>query len=179
MRVLTAPALLLPLILAACAADLSQPTTPDAASFVRGSDARGASVAHHLTGQCDMTFSIVPSAPPIVRQEDAGTCELSQLGASATTGTQAINFGTGTQSATRSFTAANGDALWATSAGTSSSGGPGLVNFDATLTIIGGTGRFTNATGAVHDWGTANLITHAVSLSLDGWISYAASDRRE
>jgi hypothetical protein len=133
-----------------------------------------------IIGECSVIFTVLPSSPPLVRQEDAGACQLSHLGASTTTGAQTINFATLTQTAERTFTAANGDIVRATSVGSSKPGAePGTIDFDATLTIVGGTGRFANATGQVHDWGTANLVTHAVSFRLDGWLSYDAADRSD
>jgi hypothetical protein len=125
--------------------------------------------------QCEATFTVLPSTPPVVGQIHAGTCVLSHLGNSITTGSQTINFATLTQSAQRTFIAANGDELHATSRGTSKPGnGPGLIDVDATLTVVGGTGCFANATGQIHDWGTANTVTHVVFM-LDGWITYDAS----
>lgn len=177
MRKFIAPAMLLTVVLAACARDSASLTSPDARVQGDAVLASQLSVQRPIAGHCEVTFTVLPSTPPLVRQADSGTCQVSQLGATTTVGAQTINFATLTQTATRTFTAANGDELRATSTGTSRPGaGPGEIDFDAMLTIVGGTGRFTNATGQVHDWGTANVVTHAVSFSLDGWIAYDASD---
>ena len=178
MRKFIAPAILLVFVLADCARDSASLTSPDARVQADAVPSSQLSVQRPVAGQCEVTFTVLPSTPPVVRQADTGTCQVSQLGATTTVGSQTINFATLTQTATRTFTAANGDELRATSTGTSRPGaGPGEIDFDAMLTIVGGTGRFANATGEVHDWGTANVVTHAVSFTLDGWIAYDASDR--
>ena len=180
MRTFAVPLVLLAIAQAGCGRDSATLTSPDLARLSRDIDASRAAAPRPIAGECDVTFTVLPSSPPIVRQTDAGTCQLAHLGASTTVGAQTINFATGTQTAERSFTAANGDVLRATSAGTSKPGTvPGTIDFDAMLTIVGGTGRFASATGQVHDWGTANLITHAVTISLDGWLAYDASDRSD
>lgn len=45
------------------------------------------------------------------------------------------------------FTAANGDEVWATFSGESETGSDGLSDSELAATIVGGTGRFANATG--------------------------------
>lgn len=180
MRTSTASVVMFVLAVIGCGGDSPMVTSPNSARVLRGASASAAAVPRPIQGQCEVTFTILPSAPPLVRQVDAGTCQLSHLGAASTTGSQTINFATQTQVAERSFTAANGDVLRATSAGTSKPGAqPGTIDFDAMLTIVSGTGRFANATGQVHDWGTANLVTHAVTINLDGWLAYDASDRSD
>ncbi|MEO5814600.1 MAG: hypothetical protein ABIT20_04900 [Gemmatimonadaceae bacterium] len=73
--------------------------------------------------------------------------------------------------------APNGDVLRLVSVGTSTSSGPGLVHFVATLTFVGGTGRFANATGQARGEGTATLATGTTQMTLDGAIAYDGSDR--
>jgi len=178
MRTKAASAILLVLTLPGCRVDSPPLTAPDSPRFASRPDAAVVAAARPVHGQCAVTFTVVPSAPPVVRQIDTGTCLLSHLGASTTTGAQTINFATLTQNTERTFTAANGDVLRATAVGTSKPGAePGTIDFDAMLTVIGGTGRFANATGQVHDWGTANVVTREVSFALDGWLAYDASDR--
>ena len=163
--------------LAACAADA--PTANDArgAAFARATG--GAAAQRPLTGHCESTFNPPPFPLPAVhRQIDVGTCQLSHLGRVSLRGVQDINFAAGTQSGERTFTAANGDELHAVHSGTSGPGEPGQVRFSATLTFVGGTGRFAKATGEVRATGTANLVTHSASATFDGWIAYDASDRR-
>ena len=180
MRTFAVPLVLLAIALAGCGRDSATLTSPDLARLSHRIDARRADTPRPIAGECDVTFTVLPSSPPIVRQADTGTCQLTHLGASTTVGAQTINFATLTQTGERTFTAANGDMLRATSVGTSKPGAePGTVDFDATLTIVGGTGRFANATGEVHDWGTANTLTHAVAFRLDGWLAFDASDRSD
>jgi hypothetical protein len=91
----------------------------------------------------------------------------------------ALNFAAGTQSGERTFTAANSDVLRAVHVGTSTPVGPGLISFRATMTFVGGTGRFANATGHATGWGVANLVTRTSVATFDGWVTYDASDRSQ
>jgi hypothetical protein len=76
------------------------------------------------------------------------------------------------------FTTANGDVLRATSVGTNTPNGPGVA-FRATMTFIGGTGRFANATGEAHVDGAASFVTNSASFRLNGWIAYDASPSKK
>jgi hypothetical protein len=131
-----------------------------------------------LSGSCVLTFGPPPfPVPPSFSQTDVGECLLSHLGQSTVIGVQTINIAAGTQSGQRSFTAANGDVLEVQHVGTSASAGPGLVRFQSTATITGGTGRFTNATGQLRGTGIANLVTRTTTATFEGTINYDASDR--
>ena len=164
--------------LAGCTGGSPSVTPPDARAALSMSAAAQASGALPIKGHCELTFNPPPlPLPPVHRQIDTGTCWFSHLGKTALQGVQDINFAAGTQAGTRTFTASNGDVLRATHAGTSGPGGPGLVNFVTTITIVGGTGRFANATGQMTGQGTANLITRTTSFTNEGWIAYDASDR--
>jgi len=71
------------------------------------------------------------------------------------------------------YVAANGDQLWSTFGG----GGEidfatGRATFDGTETYIGGTGRFSNATGQSHTFGEGSLFTNKATLTTAGTISY-------
>ena len=179
MRTLMAPLVLLSLITAGCAGDAAPTSTaPTLTGYDRAAAASGAVATLTISGRCEVTFTPPPfPLPPLVTQSDAGTCQLSHLGQTAFNGVQEINFAAGTQRGERTFTAANGDVLRAVHVGRSAPSGPGLISFEATLTFVGGTGRFAHATGRAVSSGVANLITHTTSLSLDGSISYDASDR--
>jgi hypothetical protein len=126
-----------------------------------------------LTARCEVTFiAPPPPLPAVVRQTDTGTCQMRDIGPVNIAGVQNIDFAAGTQYGERTFTAANGDVLRATHVGTSAPSGPGLIGFDATLTFVGGTGRFANATGQAHGVGTANVATRTTTFALDGWVTY-------
>ena len=162
--------------LAACAIDAPTASDVRGATFARTT---GSAVQRPFSGHCETTFNPPPFPLPAVhRQIDVGTCQLAHLGRAALHGVQDISFATGTQSGERTFTAANGDELRAVHSGTSRPGQPGQVEFSATLTFVGGTGRFANATGEVRASGTATLATRSASATFDGWIAYDASDRR-
>ena len=180
MRAHTAPALLFAFALAGCAGDTSIAAAPSARAANLASAAGSASrtpASRSIAGHCDLTVAPLPSSPPLIRQTDAGTCQFSHLGRTTLEGVLEINVATGTQRGERTLTAANGDELYMEIAGTSTPSGPGLVSFSATFTIVGGTGRFANATGLGRAEGTANLVTSRTSSTFDGWIVYAASDR--
>lgn len=178
MRMSKAPLLLLSLLVAACTADTA-PTAPKSANVVAANrSATPAPVSRPFSGECELTFTPPPfPMPPAFQQTDIGTCHFTALGRTSYYGVQQINVVAGTQSGERTLTAANGDILRLTHVGTSAPIGPGLVSFQATLTIIGGTGRFTNATGLVHGSGVANLITRTTVATFEGSITYDASNR--
>jgi hypothetical protein len=120
-----------------------------------------------------VTFNSPPfPLPAIHHQIDTGTCQLTLLGRTAFYGEQDINFAAGTQSGTRTLTAANGDVLYVTHTGVSAPAGPGLVGFVAQMTIVGGTGRFAGATGSAVGTGIANLPTRTTTVTIDGSVRY-------
>ena len=181
MRVPTAAAALRPLaatlvtlVAAGCAESRPTPTAPERATLARG----GSGATRPISGRCELTVTPLPSSPPVIRQLDTGTCQLSHLGRAEFAGVLELNLATGTQRGERTLTAANGDVLRLVSVGTTTPAGPGLVRFVATFTFAGGTGRFTNATGQARGEGTANLATRTTTFELDGWIAFDASDRR-
>lgn len=170
MRSLTRPTLLL-VALAACSQDATV-TAPDPA-LVADASAAAAAPSRPISGHCELTFNPPPfPLPPVHVQEDVGTCQFSHLGRTRLAGVQEIDFAAGTQTGTRTFTAANGDELYATSAGTSAPAGPGRVAFQAVLTFTGGTGRFVGATGQLLAQGVADLPTRTTRVRMEGEISY-------
>lgn len=178
MHALMVSAVPLLLTLIACAGGAPAVTAPDASAATDMSAAAEASAARPIKGHCELTFNPPPlPLPPVHRQIDTGTCWFSHLGRTALYGVQDIDFAAGTQSGERTFTAANGDVLRAVHAGKSAPSGPGLVGFVTTITFVGGTGRFANATGQMTGAGTANLITRTTTVTNEGWISYDASGR--
>lgn len=177
MRTIIALPVVLSLSLTACGGG-SPPTAVVDASAAREAQRHPASQVRPITGRCVLTFTPPPlPLPPQFRQVDTGTCQLSHLGRTAFEGVQVIDFAAGSQRGERTLTAANGDVLRSVHVGTSQPSGPGLISFVASMTIVGGTGRFANATGQVRGVGTANLATRTTEVELDGWIAYDASDR--
>lgn len=178
MRALLVSAVPLLFTLVGCVDRAPTLSAADASSSKAISAASQASGPLPIKGHCELTFNPPPlPLPPVFRQIDTGTCWFSHLGRTALNGVQDINFAAGTQAGQRTFTAANGDMLYALNAGTSAPSGPGLVRFVTTITFVGGTGRFANATGQMTGEGTANLITRTTSVTNEGWIAYDASDR--
>jgi hypothetical protein len=150
-------------------------SSPSAAA---NQSSKAAPVTRPFSGTCELTFNPPPlPLPPVVEQTDAGTCHFTELGKTELYGVQTINFAAGTQVGWRTLTAANGDVLRVEHTGTSAPAGPGLVGFRAMITIVGGTGRFTNATGNIVGVGLANLATHVTNVTFEGSITYDASAR--
>lgn len=178
MRAFTAPAVLLTLVIAGCGTDVALTAPRLTGSVASERSASPSPVSRPFAGTCELTFTPPPFPPPPVFQStDVGSCQLSELGRTAFFGVQQINFAAGTQSGQRTFTAANGDVLRAVHVGTSTPIGPGLISFQATLTFVGGTGRFASATGQARGWGVANLATRTSVATFEGSLSYDASDR--
>jgi hypothetical protein len=176
------PAIVLALTLAACAGDTltaPAPGAPEAALARNVATSRVTPSSHRISGRCELTtLSTTPyPAAPVFRQIAEGKCKFSHIGRATVHFVQLVNFATGTQrSLELSYTAANGDILRAASAGTSAPSAGG-VSFSATITFLGGTGRFENVTGEMHANGTATLVAGTSEYTVDGQISYTASDR--
>jgi hypothetical protein len=70
------------------------------------------------------------------------------------------------------FTAADGDQLWGHYTGqVAPTADPNVILYTETLSITGGSGRFSGATGELEVDGVANLATGDYSQKLRGWIS--------
>jgi hypothetical protein len=181
MRTAIAPLVLVTtLALAACSGDSPTTLEPSAirATTFSASRATSSAAPRPIKGECALkTLSTVPyPAPPVFRQTAEGTCDLAHLGQSTVQFVQVVNFALGTQrSLSLVYTAANGDELHAASAGTSTANSTG-VSFSSTIAFLGGTGRFTSATGSARAEGSANLTAGTSAYSLDGAISYDAAD---
>jgi hypothetical protein len=72
---------------------------------------------------------------------------------------------------TTTYTAANGDQLFASWTGTSVSDGP-LVTFSGTELYARGTGRFAGATGSSLISGSASFVTNTGQFTSAGTLSY-------
>lgn len=178
MRSCTISAALIAIVAAACAHDV--PTTasrpaPDAAAAVGPASITDAKI----TGKCRTSFAPPPfPLPPVIQQTDVGTCRLAHLGHADFHAQQVISFAAGTAvSNDMRFTAANGDVLMATSAGTFAPFGPG-VRITALITFAGGTGRFANASGELQITGQADFSTNTTTFEVvEGRLSYTPADR--
>jgi hypothetical protein len=162
-------------MLTACDLTVTAPTALDPIASVLVAPAASGNPAaptRPIEGECNLTFEVLEVNFPILRQRDYGTCQLSHLGRSGFAGSLEVNLLLGTQTGTRTITAANGDELYATVAGTSIPIGPGLIGFSATFTFTGGTGRFANASGSAQGDGVANQMTQTTTVRIEGQISY-------
>jgi hypothetical protein len=174
----TRPVLAL-LLLAGCSAELPTMAHEGAlgaqAAFPVGLQAshRGARPAVPIRGRCEMEAQPAePVSPGVISQLDVGTCHISHLGMSTMTSDKLINLAAGTQTADVVFTAANGDMLYASGNGTNTMTAPGQVAFRVELTLAGGTGRFSDATGLVVSEGVAILAEAKAYLTMAGTIRY-------
>jgi hypothetical protein len=188
MRRFTVPALLLALTLIGCGAD--SPTGPTAtpgvpSAVLTGNSttasagaARGAAPATPINGSCEVrTIEAQVTTPPLVRMLTTGTCQFSHLGRTQIDAVQLVNPMLGTSEAEVTYTAANGDVLFATNAGSFTPGSSPTFSTVGVTTIIGGMGRFTGATGRMDAEGTVDLANNVAVFSYDGWIAYDASNR--
>jgi hypothetical protein len=178
MKTSMTPALLLALALTGCAEQPSTPMDPNGAALARAGAEVQAAKAVPISGRCTTTFAPIPRPlPAVYRQVATGVCQLSHLGSTSLLLVQDINFAAGTQTSVEvTYTAANGDVLRAANVGTSARSGNGVA-FSATVTFVGGTGRFAKATGQAHVTGTADFIANTSAYTIEGEISYDAADR--
>jgi len=140
--------------------------------------AEAADAERPLSGRCETTLDpAIPLGPGVIRQVDRGTCTLSHLGRADFLSDKTIQLMAGTQTTLATFTAANGDVLQATGAGTNTLSGPSRARFTATLTFVGGTGRFAGATGSATAEGETDLVARRASLTIEGWVRYDAAAR--
>lgn len=173
MRTHNAPLALLTVLLfgaaaTGCTSDATTSVAPKTPALSRVKDQ-----ARPISGSCETTFAppTLPP-PPVIRQVDEGVCTLSHLGRTALHSVEEIDVVGGTQRSIEfTLIAANGDILRVMTAGTNTPNGPG-VRFSATMTFVGGTGRFANATGQAQVEGAASFITNTASFTVDGWIAY-------
>jgi hypothetical protein len=158
-----------------------QPLTlsdPTGSAFARAGVEKHAARAVPISGRCTTTFPPLPRPlPAVYRQVATGECQLSHLGRASLRLVQDIDFMAGTQTSVEvTYTAANGDVLRAMNVGTSTRSGTGVA-FSATVTFIGGTGRFANAVGQAQVTGTADFIANTSAYTIEGEIGYDAGNR--
>lgn len=116
--------------------------------------ASGAGQATHL-GAVEVAINITASLAPVV----VPNC--------ATLGNNEAN--------TTTFTAANGDILTAMGTGSICPTGPTTAASMDSLEVIGGTGRFEGASGAINVRGAIDRATFTFSVSYDGTLSTPGS----
>jgi hypothetical protein len=116
-----------------------------------------------VTGEC---------GPGCLALDIPGSGTASQMGAISVAGPSQLNLFAGTQTATSTMTAANGDTLIIEVSGTFQQSGPEVtdpVTFSGTWTVIGGTGRFEATSGMGSYSGSAGM--GAGTFELTGSIS--------
>jgi hypothetical protein len=123
-----------------------------------------------------ITFlSPLPGDPPnLLRLHIDYVCQLQHLGRTTGSAEQIVIFTsptTTTASNTTTYTAANGDHLFAHWTGTSTSSGPDIT-FSGPEIYAGGTGRFADASGSAWISGTASFVTNTGRFTAAGTLSY-------
>jgi hypothetical protein len=134
--------------------------------------------ARPFGGRCETAISFLsplPGDPPNqLRLHIDYVCQLQHLGRTTATAEQIVIFTsptTTTASNTTTYTAANGDQLFAHWTGTSTSSGP-VITFSGPETYAGGTGRFADASGSAFISGTASFVTNTGQFTAAGTLSY-------
>ena len=114
----------------------------------------------------------VTGAPPILSAEVDGAGTATQLGQFTVEIPHLVDVRFGTAAGTYTFTAANGDKVYATFTGIAThTATPGVLYIEETATITGGTGRFAGATGSfsVERW--YDMVAGTTVGSFEGTIS--------
>lgn len=129
-------------------------------------------------GRCETAISIlspIPGDPPnLARLHIEYVCQLEHLGRTTASAEQIVIFTSATTAIaynTTTYTAANGDQLFATWTGTATINGPAIA-FSGCETFVGGTRRFVNASGSACGSGTASFVTNTGQFTSAGTISY-------
>ena len=168
--------------LAACAdGTRSGPTAPGTPQSARAAGVTRGGPMRSIQGRCESILEPFPDLLPAqLPQRVTGTCQLAHLGRVTYDFVHVIDFTASPitfTTTTLTFTAANGDVLRAPGVGFAFLNAAGFA-VSGTYTFDGGTGRFTNAVGYVNFVGQAMVPAFTATLTLDGEISYDASDGR-
>ena len=139
-----------------------------------------AEVSRPFAGRCETAFTFLaplPGDPPNVQRVHIDyICQLRHLGRTTGSAEQVVVFTSPTTlsaSNTTTYTAANGDQLFATWTGTGTFDAATLtVTFAGPETYAGGTGRFANASGSTMLAGSASLATASGAFTLAGALTY-------
>ena len=124
----------------------SGPTSPTSAALAASRTQAQGSAQLPLHGSLTTTDQGVV-VPPNLLVQGTGEGYATQLGRFTATYSAVAGLGTSTATGDYSFTAANGDQLFATFIGSAVDIAPGVMSFTEIATIVGGTGRFVAATG--------------------------------
>jgi hypothetical protein len=157
---------LLVMSLGACAILLAVP--------VMNATGKPAAPSRPLDGSCQTKFAFTQTGAIDIQ----GTCHYSHLGLTTSAATQMVipqPDNTLLITNTAVYTAANGDKLFSTFAGTGVFTATGGVSFSGTETYYTGTGRFADATGSATLVGSAEFTSQATGVgqySVEGTISY-------
>jgi hypothetical protein len=164
--------------LAACS--VKEPTAPVSSrlSQLATTAAASAHPARPAGGHCETAITYQPpqAGDPAnyLRLHIDFVCTLKHLGRTTSSVEQLVIFTSPTTaiaSNTGVHTAANGDLLYSSWTGTSTSNGPD-IQFSGPETIQGGTGRFVHASGSTWVVGTASFVTNTGEFTSVGTISY-------
>jgi hypothetical protein len=129
-----------------------------------------------LSGTLQATESIAGGAPGFFVAIGSGGGIATHLGRFTITWTFTVNMAEGTGTGPLTFTAANGDQLFATAVGSSEpTNTPGVFRIQEIFTISGGTGRFLNAQGSMTTDRLTDLNTGLTSGSFYGTITSPGS----
>jgi len=162
--------------LAACT-DLAPapPTAPAAAALTL---VEAPPLTLDLRCQCG-NFDITPDPdhPWISHVVLRGICQGTHLGRASVVIDQHADFGARTLVGTETITAANGDQLRVQHFGTLTPLSPTRVDFGGPIEIVGGTGRFIDASGSGEFAGGADSAANIGFYNLTALIRYAASGR--
>lgn len=171
-----APSILLAgLFLSGCA-QLETPVAPEQNALANISPATAGPVSRPWVSRCDGIA--VFTDPTTLRI--TGTCNITHLGRTTVDATETViprPDGLFDLNSVNTYTAANGDILYTTSAGLATlkpdfSG----VTFSGVETAVGGTGRFSNASGSATRIGSTRFSDNVGSYEHVGTLTYAASD---
>jgi hypothetical protein len=123
-------------------------------------------------------FVVSPTGnPTVVLTQDFATGRATHLGKYKLVAQEFINLATlEVTDGSFTITAANGDTIYGTYSGqAAATDKPGVITYDVTGPITGGTGRFEGATGTLNFLGVADLSTGVLSETITGTISSIGS----
>jgi hypothetical protein len=165
-------------ILASCSDAVTMAPTGPRLEKTSPATAQLAGSVRPAGGSCDTDITVLPPLAGypanVLRLHIDYGCQLRHLGRTTASVEQIVVFTgptTATASNTGTYTAANGDQLFASWTGTATINGP-AITFSGPETIAGGTGRFTNASGSTWVEGTASFVTSTGQFTSVGTVSY-------